>query len=452
MDPAIVAYLKSRRKKEVFENRNPTIKEQNEAAEDVKIEDIKTTQEILTQPKAEKWLNFEIIENNKLAWMKEVDIPQLRKDKFEARFDFEGWLLPYSEPEISEKNRILYHHGEEPGRPANILSLYSTGVYDEILDLPIEQIFFVIRFCLDDNTPAVLNSSIKALRNLFFSQVDETCLNSLLGFGIGMIQPILAIDHDKEDDSTINDQQLAEKNLVRCLLRTDILTRIRYIINTIKPPLETIVYCIDILIRIARDSEFLLSQICNCDGLLKSIFTHFVPKEFSAGSSESAYGLPLLQAIKLLRIITSRSKTWALKLLKKYTVLDSIISYLSDDTFSANINGLRLQTECMHFWTLVSHYGLTEDKYSELEPILIRMLNYHSRNTNFNFDTTFVRQGHVAALLTLLGNEFQKNSSRAVPFLPLLIEQCLPKWVSQFCSIDTYAVRNYKDYYSISNV
>ncbi|VEN64180.1 unnamed protein product [Callosobruchus maculatus] len=93
----------------------------------------------------------------------------------------------------------------------------------------------------------------------------------------------------------------------------------------------------------------------------------------------------------------------------------------------------------MHFWTLVSHYGLTEDKYSELEPILLRMLNYHSRSTNFNFDTTFVRQGHVAALLTLLGNEFQKNSSRAVPFLPLLIEQCLPKWISQFCSIETYA-------------
>nr|CAH7722047.1 unnamed protein product [Callosobruchus chinensis] len=79
----------------------------------------------------------------------------------------------------------------------------------------------------------------------------------------------------------------------------------------------------------------------------------------------------------------------------------------------------------MHFWSLVSHYGLIEDKYS--------------KNTDFNFDTTFVRQGHVAALLTLLGNEFRKNSSSAVPFLPLLIEQCLPKWVSQFCSIESYA-------------
>lgn len=64
---------------------------------------------------------------------------------------------------------------------ANILALNSTGIYDGIIDVPIEQIFFVIRFCLDDNTPGVLNASIKAMRNLIFSQVDETCLDSLLG-------------------------------------------------------------------------------------------------------------------------------------------------------------------------------------------------------------------------------------------------------------------------------
>ena len=29
-----------------------------------------------------------------------------------CRFDFEGWLLPYSEQEITEKSRVLYHHGD----------------------------------------------------------------------------------------------------------------------------------------------------------------------------------------------------------------------------------------------------------------------------------------------------------------------------------------------------
>lgn len=86
LDPAILAYLKSRRKNEVLQNRNPTIKEQNEAAAHVKMEEIETASEILGQPKAEKWLNFDVVEINKLAWMKDIDIPKLKKsEKFEAR-------------------------------------------------------------------------------------------------------------------------------------------------------------------------------------------------------------------------------------------------------------------------------------------------------------------------------------------------------------------------------
>lgn len=115
---------------------------------------------------------------------------------------------------------------------SNILSLYQSGVYDGIIEMPFEQIFFVLRFCLDDNTPAVLNASIKAIRNLFFYPVDETCLDNLLGFGLGMTQPIIAVDNgEMEDDNTVNDQQLAETNLVKCLARTDILKRIRYCLN-----------------------------------------------------------------------------------------------------------------------------------------------------------------------------------------------------------------------------
>lgn len=156
---------------------------------------------------------------------------------------------------MSESTRVLYHHGEEPNRLgytlqelfqlarsnisqqkivalntiANILALQSTGVYQDVIDIPIEQIFFVLRFCLDDNVPSVLNSAIKAMRNLIYNKVDETCLDLLLGFGLGIVQPILAVD-DLDDDTTINDQQLAETNLPKCLIRSDVLTRIKYVI------------------------------------------------------------------------------------------------------------------------------------------------------------------------------------------------------------------------------
>lgn len=110
---------------------------------------------------------------------------------------------------------------------SNVLSLDQTGIYDSVIDIPIEQVFFVIRFCLDDNTPSVLNGAIKALRNLIYFQIDETCIDNMLNFGVGFVQPILAVDNVMEDDNTVNDQQLAETDLVKCLARTDVLIRIR---------------------------------------------------------------------------------------------------------------------------------------------------------------------------------------------------------------------------------
>lgn len=86
MDPAIISYLRSKRKKEAVQNRNPSMEEQNEASVDVIIEEIDTASEILGQPRAEKWLNFDVIEVSKLAWMKNVDISKLKQSgKFEAR-------------------------------------------------------------------------------------------------------------------------------------------------------------------------------------------------------------------------------------------------------------------------------------------------------------------------------------------------------------------------------
>lgn len=106
--------------------------------------------------------------------------------------------------------------------------MHTTGVYENVIDIPIEQTFFVVRMCLDENIPGVLNAAIKAMRNLFYYDVDEICLTSILGFGVGFVQPVLAVDED-EDDNTVNDQQLVETNFVKCLARTDILTRIRFI-------------------------------------------------------------------------------------------------------------------------------------------------------------------------------------------------------------------------------
>ncbi|XP_030763871.1 RNA polymerase II-associated protein 1 isoform X2 [Sitophilus oryzae] len=465
LDPALIQYLRSRKttKPEENESRNPTIQTQNAAAESIDLDELEAPKEMLSKPESAGWINFNRFEASKLAWMKNITVPDLKKTSgFEARFDFDGYLLPYSVAQIDESNRHLYHHGDEPDRPgytlqelllltrsnvvqqkvialntlANILSLDQTGIYDSVIDIPIEQVFFVIRFCLDDNTPSVLNSAIKALRNLVYYQIDDTCLDNLMSFGVGLVQPILAVDETKEDDNTVNDQQLAETNVIKCLIRTDILIRIRYIINIVKPPLETILYCIDILTRMARDSEFIINKILHCDGLLQNLTNYFLPhlSEISVNNENPGYNMPLPQTIKLIRILSSRSRTLADIILKRYGTLEIITSYLYEEYFSQNANGMKLQVECFHYWTLLLHYGLASDAFRQHEHLFLKYLDYHFKNTDNILSTTLIRQNHVSALLLLISKAVEKEHN----LFSNIISECFLKWMNQYGTFEQF--------------
>lgn len=109
---------------------------------------------------------------------------------------------------------------------ANLLSVWHSGAYEIIAEIPVEQIFFVIRFAADDNAPGVLNAAMKALRNLFCCSIDEACLEVVCRFDASKAYPI---DGRREvrEDYTVNDQQVAETDLPLCLVRTNILKRIK---------------------------------------------------------------------------------------------------------------------------------------------------------------------------------------------------------------------------------
>lgn len=115
---------------------------------------------------------------------------------------------------------------------SNILAVNSTGVYENVIEIPIEQMFFVLRVAIDDNSPVVLNAAFKAMHHVFWNEIDEVCLDALYGFGCGLTQPLLTVekeDVDREDEKEINDQQMSELDLIKCLTRTDILIRIRLV-------------------------------------------------------------------------------------------------------------------------------------------------------------------------------------------------------------------------------
>lgn len=56
---------------------------------------------------------------------------------------------------------------------AGILNIYNQGFYDNVLDLPISKIFFLLRFTFDENVQSSLEVTSNALATLFYNDCDE---------------------------------------------------------------------------------------------------------------------------------------------------------------------------------------------------------------------------------------------------------------------------------------
>lgn len=162
--------------------------------------------DLLKTEGSNNWLNFDIIETEKLEWMRDLpsNMPELKAgETYEARFDWKGVLLPFTFKDESTSTD-LFLHGDDAHRPGytlhelfrlarstmvqqrisaigsigGILSIYNQGFYDGIFELPISKIFFLLRYAFDDNTPAMLEITAKAISTLFYNETDE--VNSLL--------------------------------------------------------------------------------------------------------------------------------------------------------------------------------------------------------------------------------------------------------------------------------
>lgn len=137
LDPSLVALLANRRLKKSDKSMVNTCTEQlqpdtsSQNFKDV-LDDSNAASDLISRCLSEKWINFDIVEKDKLEWMR--DIPELIKklkpgEKFEARFDWKGVLLPYSGESIVDNanqliekdERELYLHGDEPHRPGYTL-------------------------------------------------------------------------------------------------------------------------------------------------------------------------------------------------------------------------------------------------------------------------------------------------------------------------------------------
>ncbi|XP_050072117.1 RNA polymerase II-associated protein 1 [Anopheles maculipalpis] len=247
LDPKLVEFLKARKKPSTDTSvKDPVVEKQR--TEGKKCSNpalVPAGMEVLKEKGSEQWINFDVLEPEKLEWTKDIErsVKELNPgESYEARFDWKGVLQPYvagsSNPEQSRTDdRELYLHGDDAERPgytlqelfrlarsnvlqqrisalgaiAGMLNIMNQGFYDGVLELPVSKVFFFLRFALDENTPSVVEVASRALASLFYNDTDEILLDTLFDSEYGMIQPELALNitHSHEEERHQQQQRIA---------------------------------------------------------------------------------------------------------------------------------------------------------------------------------------------------------------------------------------------------
>jgi hypothetical protein len=210
--------------------------------------------------------------------------------------------------------------------------------------------------------------------------------------------------------------------------------RIRYILEVLKPEARAVLAAFDILTRMARHSVEAAKEIMNCPRLLDTIFTYFLPKVWTSVSEkeidendsrmvDNLYGLPVRQALRLMRVIASWSPQFADKLTNQYKIFESIRIYVAIDSIQLNFvklpttEGLLLVIDSFHTWRTLLHQGFGLNVFVELYPIWCPILNYYFESISMeggtessNCNTRYSQQ--LGASMILMMEAFLKACCR----------------------------------------
>ncbi|XP_061722363.1 RNA polymerase II-associated protein 1 [Cydia pomonella] len=468
MDPNLIKFIKAKRKNEnpISVNDKHSPKSQKMSPQDVPMQSLVTDDgawdnDILSHPNVNKWLHFDSLEKDKLEWVKGIKESNIitPDTPYEARFDFKGYLLPYTLP-YTEETKTLFHHGEEPHRPgytlteifeltrsmvtqqrvfalntlAGVLEYYSAGTYKGIIDIPLSKILFVLRFSLDDKAEAIIEPSLKAIRNLIYNRIDEASLDALLGFEAGLQQPCLENDKSEIEEleskeSELKDYHLAEVDIIAALLRTDILTRVQYILGNTKPDINSVQYCLQILTRLARDSPETAMTIVKMEHLMnsvKDIFKNYKNNHLSQ------------LAMRLFRVLSLQSREIGESLLSKYFILEPVLQSIS--TVADRTSGLRVQIEAFCIMTNLLHHDLAVDESLSIFPILLSALYIHVQSTDVLVTSSVLNATHAGVILQFASKIWctQKLPDSNKGQLCILLKEGARKWLAQISQNESY--------------
>ncbi|GAB0092433.1 RNA polymerase II-associated protein 1 [Sergentomyia squamirostris] len=469
LDPKILEFIKSKRKVEGSKPFTDSPKASTTSGSNqVEIPDLN----ILQTDERQNWLHFDQYEADKFKWMTEIStkIPKINPGQsFEARFDWKGILLPFVEnDEKSADNRELYLHGDDPYRPgytiqelfrlarsnvtqqriqalnaiAGILRIHNQGFYDEISELPITKIFFLLRFALDDSTPSVCEAAARGLSALFYNEIDELLLDTVFETRLGIIQPTFErsegeslevnfskmniessqLDEDMTNIEQLNDFHLAEVDLLKCFIRTNILKRIRFLLVNDQLPDTGIISLIRILIRICREGKTFVQEVQKNDEIVSCLIRKHL---FLMNRLPENSGKVQSSILKLLRVIVSGENSW--NFLKNFDIYPILQDYCYTRR-DLNMDFIQLQIESYRLLRILLSFRNAEATLSDFLPALKMSLEWHYQFMSVTSGSSLLRQ-HASALVSLLNNSsFSWRTNMCSPTLDL----CFRKWTTLY--------------------
>ncbi|TSQ46656.1 C2 domain-containing protein 3 [Bagarius yarrelli] len=194
---------------------------------------------------------------------------------------------------------------------------------------------------------------------------------------------------EKQKEERQLDHDIAQKDVIKGLLKMQLLQRLRYILEVVRPSPQTVLDILEILIRIARYSVSAATQvnfnrvlkvILDCPRLMETVMSDFLPCVWSVMTSPtppSLYGFPVSKAIKLLRVLGSASRHVCARILNNLGGKERLSRFLSvkpSELLLESRENICCSTEALRLWAVAASYGQACNLYKDLYPVLIEAL------------------------------------------------------------------------------
>ncbi|XP_018908614.2 LOW QUALITY PROTEIN: RNA polymerase II-associated protein 1 [Bemisia tabaci] len=458
LDPALVQFLRAKREKALLQSVEPPMVE-NSSHNSISEEETKLSR---VPELANKYVHMDVVEEEKLKWLEDLPpLPPIPPDApYTARFDFNGVLLPYTDGTDKTLNAGLHHHGEDAQRPGytlqELLHLSRSAVtqqrilaisslasileraeeYDGCFDIPLRvqlmnpELFLLIRFSLDDKIKSTVMTSLRALCNLLVCHLDELCFDRELGTFSDVCQPLMfiAVEDLHKEEKEIKDVDILKLDIIKGALRTDLLLRLRYILDELRPEPMEIVYVIKCLIRIVRHSYESTLLLIKCPGLLETVQKILLLQP----------GPHTIETLKFFRLIASHGNGLAYHLHEQKVLIEMALKFIAAEHEGNKQSSVLLICECFHFWDTFIRYGIALNKISEFSFVIHKLLIFHLNSTSITSNELDI--SHCCSLFVMLESAAAVNYHSVEEFVPTSVE-CCRKWLTQLtssCEVDWF--------------